>query len=99
MRPFNGPTYNFHLPIFLLVIILFACFISACSTFKGEKNTALNEYGEADLYKTAQRFISKRFWEDAIEVLQKLEENYPFGKYAEQAQLELIYAYVLDAGE
>jgi outer membrane protein assembly factor BamD len=59
----------------------------------GDENDAAGEPSETSLYETAQKFINKRFWQDAIEVLQSLEENYPFGEYAEQAQLELIYAY------
>ena len=97
MRPFNSSTshstsrcYAF---IFWLGIILFACFISACSTLNGDENDAAGDPSETSLYETAQKFINKRFWQDAIEVLQSLEENYPFGEYAEQAQLELIYAY------
>jgi len=32
-------------------------------------------------------------WNAAVDTLQLLEEYYPFGAYAEQAQLELIYSY------
>ncbi len=48
---------------------------------------------EADLYEAAQEQMKRSQWETAISNLQALEENFPFGTYAEQAQLELIYAY------
>lgn len=48
---------------------------------------------EADLYEAAQEQMNRSQWETAISNLQALEENFPFGTYAEQAQLELIYAY------
>lgn len=44
-------------------------------------------------YETAQRLLRTSNWEGAAEALEILEENFPFGSYAEQAQLELIYAY------
>ena len=79
--------------VFCFAIVSSTYFLSACSTFDGQKNSEVDGYSEAALYELAQKFISNRFWQDAIETLQKLEENYPFGKYAKQAQLELIYAY------
>jgi outer membrane protein assembly factor BamD len=48
---------------------------------------------ERQLYETAQRQLRTQQWDLAIDNLQRLEENFPFGTYAEQAQLELIYAY------
>lgn len=62
---------------------------AACSTTEREE-----EYtSEADLYQTAQEQLERSRWEEAINNLQALEEHFPFGTYAEQAQLELIYAY------
>lgn len=48
---------------------------------------------EKEFYLAAQRMLTSSQWEPAIKNLQLLEENFPFGAYAEQAQLELIYAY------
>lgn len=63
--------------------------ITACSNTDREP-----EYtSEADLYEAAQAQMRRSQWETAISNLQSLEENFPFGTYAEQAQLELIYAY------
>lgn len=72
----------------LLLGGLFAL-ITACSN-----NDREPEYtSEADLYEAAQSQMRRSRWETAISNLQSLEENFPFGTYAEQAQLELIYAY------
>jgi outer membrane protein assembly factor BamD len=49
--------------------------------------------GEQQIYQQAQRFLNARNFDLAIRALQALESRYPFGRYAEQAQLELIYAY------
>lgn len=49
--------------------------------------------GEAQIYRQAERFLDSRNYNMAVRSLQALESRYPFGKYAEQAQLELIYAH------
>lgn len=51
------------------------------------------ETSEQELYQSAQRSLRASNYNDAIAKLQALEARYPFGRYAEQAQLELIYAY------
>lgn len=49
--------------------------------------------GEQQIYAQAERYLDSRNFDLAIRALQALESRYPFGKYAEQAQLELIYAH------
>jgi len=72
-----------HLLVFTSLLTLVAC-----STTREPQYTS-----EADLYEAAQEQLNRNRWEVAIRNLQALEENFPFGTYAEQAQLELIYAY------
>lgn len=49
--------------------------------------------GEQQMYEEAQRYLNNENFDLAVRQLQLLESRYPFGKYAEQAQLELIYAH------
>ena len=49
--------------------------------------------GEQQMYEEAQRYLRGENYDLAVRSLQLLESRYPFGKYAEQAQLELIYAH------
>lgn len=49
--------------------------------------------GEQQMYEEAQRYLRNSNYDLAVRSLQMLESRYPFGKYAEQAQLELIYAH------
>ncbi|BFM14347.1 outer membrane protein assembly factor BamD [Maricurvus nonylphenolicus] len=74
----------------LLMVLASLLVLVACSSNEeqGPQYTT-----EKDFYEAAQRQLKARQWELAIENLQGLEENFPFGTYAEQAQLELIYAY------
>lgn len=71
------------LPCLMLSTLVF---LSACSSKEPKYTT------EADLYHAAEQQLERSQWESAIKNLNSLEENFPFGTYAEQAQLELIYA-------
>lgn len=77
-------------PIRLLLTIAALFLLASCSS-QDEKGA--NYSTEKDFYEAAQRQLKSSRWEIAIENLQALETNFPFGTYAEQAQLELIYAY------
>ena len=48
---------------------------------------------EFELYQEAQRYLRNKNFDLAVQALQLLESRFPFGRYAEQAQLELIYAH------
>lgn len=48
---------------------------------------------EQAIYEKAMDSLNRSNYSMAVEYLQALEEHYPFGPYAEHAQLELIYAY------
>lgn len=50
------------------------------------------ETSEQKLYRDAQRYLRSGNYQQAIGQLELLEARFPFGRYAEQAQLELIYA-------
>ena len=72
--------------IFLLAIVL----LSGCSAFKKEEDpTATAE----EMYAAAKKSLGKKNWNTAVEQLRKLEAKYPYGVYAEQAQIDTIYAY------
>lgn len=72
------------LPFLLLSSLVL---LSACASKEPEYTS------EASIYSAATRQLDNSQWEAAIRNLNSLEENFPFGAYAEQAQLELIYAH------
>ncbi|HUN67239.1 MAG TPA: outer membrane protein assembly factor BamD [Burkholderiales bacterium] len=45
------------------------------------------------LYGEAKDAMAARTWDKAIKYLEKLEARYPYGRYAQQAQLDVAYAY------
>src|SRR5580765_4332599 len=68
---------------------------AGCSSLSSEDETigwsAQRLYGEA---KDAQ---ASRDWQKAIKLLEKLEARYPYGRYAQQAQLEVAYCQYKDS--
>ena len=89
-----GPTHRF--------IIFLTCLLclTGCSVFglfgkdDDEKDPEITaDETAAKLYSQAHRQLIGRDLTGAIEKFELLEARYPFGRYAQQAQLELAYAY------
>jgi len=74
------------------LVILAVLALAACSG-NDELPEIAADAGEQQMYQEAQRHLNNRNFDLAVRTLQLLESRYPFGKYAEQAQLELIYAH------
>lgn len=70
------------------ILFLFTL-IAGCAGVGTEFDTP----SEADLWKSATTAIENQNYPLASEKLEMLESRYPFGRYSEQAQLELIFAY------
>jgi len=81
----------------LIALILMLSIITGCSWLNsdgedGSEKSGEDEYTELYFYEKIQRSLNAKNWSVAITNLQLLESQFPFGKYAEQSQLELIYA-------
>ncbi len=50
----------------------------------------------ADVYQAAKKYLDDGNYGDAIVMYEKLEAKFPYGKYAQRAQLEIAYAYYKD---
>ncbi|HBX74410.1 MAG TPA: outer membrane protein assembly factor BamD, partial [Halieaceae bacterium] len=73
-------------------LLLLALLVAGCAG-NDELDDLSADSGEQQMYENAQRYLRSRNYDLAVRSLQLLESRYPFGKYAEQAQLELIYAH------
>ena len=76
---------------FLPALIATFFIITSCS-----KDEVEIERPEKLYYDQAQRRIKVNNYFGAIESLQRLETQYPFGKFAEQAQIDLVYCYFMN---
>lgn len=74
-----------------ILLLLVSLALWGCSG--NDELPEMADTGEQDMYRQVQEFIANESYSEAVRGLQLLESRYPFGKYAEQAQLELIYAH------
>lgn len=74
--------------LFLLVLVAMTLALaSGCSRDKKD-----DDRGAEELYADAQRALNGRNYESAIQLYRRLTTRYPFGRHAEQAQLDMAYA-------
>jgi outer membrane protein assembly factor BamD len=78
----------------LLSIFILSIMISSCSSNEEMPDERLLE---KELYDQAQLRLKEGSYSTAIRSLEALESRFPFGRYAEQAQAELIYAYYMNS--
>lgn len=75
----------------LLTLLLLAFVIGAGCSGKNLDRTA--GWSVEKLYSEAKKALDNGDYERAIEYYETLEARYPFGEYAQQAQLDVAYAY------
>lgn len=74
------------------VILLLLLPLMACSGIGGDTDPTKG-WSAAKLYAEAKEAQENENFERAIELFETLEARYPFGRYAQQAQLDSAYAY------
>ena len=72
--------------------VVFALLLAACSG-RGDLSDPTRNLSEAELYRQAKEALDEGDFETAIDYYGKLGARFPFGDYAEQGQLDLVYAY------
>lgn len=75
-----------------LLLVLAALFIAGCGLLPEEKDET-SGWSAGKLYSEAKDAQSEGAWDKAAKYLEKLEARFPYGRYAQQAQLELGYVY------
>src|SRR6185436_9724550 len=75
-----------------LASIALAFALGGCGLF-GDKADQKKEGTAADYYTAAKAEFDNRNWDSAIKLYEQLEAKFPFGRFAQQAQLEVAYAY------
>ena len=64
--------------------------LAACSSFNTADDETLG-WSAQKLYGEAKDAMASKNWAKAIKYLEKLEARYPYGRFAQQAQLEIAY--------
>jgi len=75
-----------------LASLALAFALGGCGLF-GDKADAHKEWTAADYYSAAKIEFDNHNWDSAIKLYEALESKFPFGRFAQQAQMEVAYAY------
>lgn len=85
-------TLTLKLNLLVLGCALFGLGLSGCAS-TGDDHDDTKNWSAEKLYKEGKDALEATDYESAIELFETLEAKYPFGKLAEQAQLDTAYAY------
>ena len=75
--------------------LLLGVLVAACGLLP-EAEDETRGWSAQKLYAEAKDNLNNRNYEQAIKYYQKLEARYPYGRFAQQSQLEMAYAYYKD---
>jgi len=86
--------------MFQRILAVFACLVlgwmlAACGLLE-DKADETKGWSAQKLYAEARAALDTRSYDKATGYYQKLEGRYPYGRFAQQAQMELAYAYYKD---
>ncbi len=82
--------------ILKLFIISIPFFLAGCGIF-GDKVEDSKNWTAEKLYAEAKDELASGGYDRAVQLFEKLESRFPFGTYAQQAQLEIAYAHYKQA--
>jgi len=75
-----------------LAALLVSLALAGCSLFKSDEDLH-KDWTAEQFYKAAKEELDNGSWEKAVKLYEQLEAKFPFGRYAQQAQIEVAYAY------
>jgi outer membrane protein assembly factor BamD len=76
----------------LLLATATALLLTGCGLLSAEKDETVG-WSAQKLYGEAKDAMADKSYEKAIKYLEKLEARYPYGRFAQQAQIDIAYAY------
>ncbi|MCY7388594.1 MAG: outer membrane protein assembly factor BamD [Burkholderiales bacterium] len=78
-----------------LTLVLASTLLTGCGFF-GDKLDPKKNWSVEEFYKNAREELDSGNYAGAVKSYEALEAKYPFGRYAQQAQLDIAYAYYKD---
>jgi len=76
--------------------VILAALLTACGVFAPARDPTAG-WSAARLYTEAKGELDSGNYDQAIKLYETLESRYPYGRYAQQAQIEVAYAYFKQA--
>jgi len=81
-----------HIKLFKTTSLAFVLLLSACSSLPDASDETKN-WSADKLYSEAMDELNTGAYDKSVTLFEKLESRYPFGVYAQQAQMEIAYAH------
>jgi outer membrane protein assembly factor BamD len=78
-----------------LIVLILGWSLAACGLLRGDLDETRG-WSAQKLYTEAKDHLNSRNYDQAIKYYQRLESRFPYGRYAQQAQIELAYAHYKD---
>ena len=75
-----------------MAALLLALALASCG-WLGDKTDERKNWTAAEYYKAAKEQFDAGNWEAAAKLYEQLEGKFPYGRFAQQAQIEIAYAY------
>jgi len=75
--------------------LVLGALVAGCGLFP-DADDETKGWSAEKLYSEAKDNLNNGNYEQAVKLYEKLEARYPYGRYAQQAQLEIAYAYYRD---
>jgi len=76
-----------------LAVFLLLTLITACSSSSNPDADPVKNLSAEEMYNEAKTTLNEESYESAIKQFESLQSRYPYGRYAQQSQLEIAYAY------
>jgi outer membrane protein assembly factor BamD len=79
-----------------LLVVFLALVLAGCGLFSGKEDDETAGWSAQRLYGEAKDAMASKNWGQAVKYFEKLEARFPYGRFAQQAQLEIAYAHWKD---
>lgn len=79
--------------IMRILPVLLAIGLAACSSTQEDRILAFQNQSSQQIFRNGEIELAKKNYHEAIRHFEALDILYPYGPYAEQSQVDLIYAY------
>jgi outer membrane protein assembly factor BamD len=76
-----------------LLLALVVLLLASCGLFSGKEDDETIGWSAQRLYGEAKDAMAGKEWNKAIKYFEKLEARFPYGRFAQQAQLEVAYCH------
>lgn len=94
--PFSRLSSRFSQISFRLILVSLVLSLAACGNSLTKATDETANWSAEQLFHAAEVQLKQKNYSEAVGYLEKLEGRFPYGRYVQQAQLDIAYAYYRD---